>query len=102
MNTKIRLAVYLWSAALCGLASCSRTTVNDVKVKEETQPLIKTGDLFLGADWNDPHVLYDGVQFIMYASASQNFDHNVKTFGSFHWVKDLLMVGQLERGNGNI
>ncbi len=43
-------------------------------------PIITTGDFFSGSNWNDPHVLYDGTQFVMYASASAGFDGNVKIF----------------------
>lgn len=45
-----------------------------------TNPLIETDDFFAGSNWNDPHVIHDGSQFIMYASAAQNLDMNIKIY----------------------
>jgi predicted GH43/DUF377 family glycosyl hydrolase len=43
-------------------------------------PFIQTGSYFTNSNWNDPHVIHDGTKFVMYASASQNFDGNVKIY----------------------
>ncbi len=43
-------------------------------------PVLKSGDLFSGATWNDPSVLKVGAQYVMYASADVNFDQNIQIY----------------------
>ncbi len=43
-------------------------------------PILQNGSLFSGANWNDPSVIKDGSQYVMYASAAQNFDFNIKIY----------------------
>ncbi len=38
------------------------------------------GSFFAGSNWNDPHVLKVGSQFVMYASADINFSKNIKIY----------------------
>lgn len=49
-------------------------------VPEASNPILGMGDLIAGANWNDPHVLKVGNQFIMYASADTNFGENIKIY----------------------
>ncbi len=44
--------------------------------------LMESDDFFTGAHWNDPHVLHDGSQFVMYASSDEPGDEEgyVKIF----------------------
>lgn len=43
-------------------------------------PIIKSGDFFTGATWNDPSVIYENNQFIMYASSDHNFDGKIEIY----------------------
>lgn len=61
------------------LTSCESSSSHQETIAF-TNPIIKSNDFFSGSNWNDPHVMHDGNQFIMYASASKNFDGNVKIF----------------------
>ncbi len=38
------------------------------------------GSFFSGSNWNDPHVIKVGSQFVMYASADVNFTKNIKIY----------------------
>lgn len=49
-------------------------------VLEATNPVLKKGDLVINATWSDPHVLKVGDQFVMYISADNNFDQNIKIY----------------------
>ncbi len=66
------------------IGSLSATSCESNSPEKKTIPftdrIIKSNDFFSGSNWNDPHVLYDGNQFVMYASASKNFDGNVKIY----------------------
>ncbi|MCA1754179.1 MAG: hypothetical protein LC641_05655 [Spirochaeta sp.] len=84
----MRCTRQLARAALCSLisgmlaltyASCSNE-VSGSTPSEIRNPLIQTNDFFPGSNWNDPHVIHDGTQFVMYASASQNFDFDIKIY----------------------
>lgn len=70
--------------ALAVVAGCSSATEPDSPPTSEADPeihrIISTGDFFPGSNWNDPHVLHDGSQFIMFASAAQSFDQNVRIY----------------------
>lgn len=43
-------------------------------------PIILNGDFFPGSNWNDPHVLKVGNEFVMYASADIDFVQNIKIY----------------------
>ena len=45
-----------------------------------TNPIMENDSFFIGARWNDPHVLYTNDQFIMYASSDNAWDGYVKIF----------------------
>ena len=49
-------------------------------IPDGSTPIIGMGDLIPGANWNDPHVLKVGNEFIMYASADINFSQNIKIY----------------------
>jgi sucrose-6-phosphate hydrolase SacC (GH32 family) len=49
-------------------------------VAASANPVIRNGDFFAGSNWNDPHVLKVGSQFVMYASADTNFEQNIKVY----------------------
>lgn len=79
--------------ATCFIAvnSCSDESNDKMALPSFTNPLIQTDSLFSGSNWNDPHVLHDGTQFVMYASASKNFDFNIKIYrlvsqNGIHWT----------------
>ena len=59
------------------LISCGE---NGSKNNSFTNPIIQTDDFFTGSNWNDPHVMIINSKFVMYASASRNFDHDVKIY----------------------
>lgn len=67
-------------------------------------PILQTNDLFTNAMWNDPSVLYENGQYIMYASASVGFDGNVKIYrlvstNSINWSLS-PSTAVLEKGTG--
>jgi len=70
----------LITIAALSLLSCFQQKSSLADEISFANPLMKTGDYLSGSNWNDPHVLHDGTQFVMYASASQNFDGNVKIY----------------------
>jgi predicted GH43/DUF377 family glycosyl hydrolase len=43
-------------------------------------PILTSGSLLPGADWNDPSVLKVGTEYVMYASSDQSFDFNIKIY----------------------
>ena len=43
-------------------------------------PILKSGDLFTGSTWNDPHVLKVDDQYVMYASSDISFNHDIKIY----------------------
>ena len=43
-------------------------------------PIISSGDLFSGSTWNDPSVLYENNQYIMYASSYVSFHGDIKIY----------------------
>jgi hypothetical protein len=47
---------------------------------EASNPILAKDDLLTGATWNDPHVIQEGAQFVMYASADNNFDENIQIY----------------------
>jgi predicted GH43/DUF377 family glycosyl hydrolase len=49
-------------------------------VADSGNPIISMGSFFTGSNWNDPHVLKIGNQFVMYASADVNFGQNIKIY----------------------
>ncbi len=86
--TKFILFLFIIISSL-SLTSCESNSSNQ-EMTSFTNPIIKSNDFFDGSSWNDPHVIHDGNQFIMYASASKNFDGNVKIFrliseDGIHW-----------------
>lgn len=48
--------------------------------EDVSNPIIQSGDLFAGSTWNDPSVIYDGGQYIMYASSDLSFDGDIKIY----------------------
>ncbi len=66
------------------------TGTSGIVIPSFTNPIIENGSLFTGSNWNDPHVLYDGTQLIMYASADTNFSGNIQIYrlvssDAVHW-----------------
>ena len=53
---------------------------NTCFVASGTTPIFESGDLFSNAQWNDPHVFKMNGQYIMYASASEGFNQNIKIY----------------------
>jgi predicted GH43/DUF377 family glycosyl hydrolase len=49
-------------------------------VPVQSNPIIALNGFFAGAEWNDPHVIKVGNQFVMYASADTNFVKNIKIY----------------------
>jgi predicted GH43/DUF377 family glycosyl hydrolase len=49
----------------------------DCYVTDAANPILEKGDLLTNATWNDPHVMKVGSQYLMYASADNNFDQDV-------------------------
>ena len=45
-----------------------------------TSPIFQSGSFFSNAQWNDPHVFKLGGRYIMYASASEGFNENIKIY----------------------
>ena len=72
----------IYTLLLITSISCSidSTSVDNIETNNVQNPIIQTDDFFPGSNWNDPHVIHDGSQFVMYASAAQNFDGNVKIY----------------------
>ena len=57
----------------------------DCYTSDPSNPLITSGDfsadLGIGTtQWNDPHVIKVGAEYWMYASADDNFDHDIKIY----------------------
>jgi len=48
--------------------------------KFEKSPVLKSGQLFKGSTWNDPSVLWDNNQFVMYASSDHDFDEKIEIY----------------------
>ena len=71
--------ILLCSILLFAFTSCDDSSSGD-GADTTSKPIIQTGDFFSDSNWNDPHVIHDGTQFVMFASASQSFDHNVKIY----------------------
>jgi predicted GH43/DUF377 family glycosyl hydrolase len=68
---------------ICGatlFSGCSDDAPSSGGSPSFSNPIITTDDFFAGSNWNDPHVIHDGTRFVMYASASVNFDGNVKIY----------------------
>ena len=80
-----------------GFANCSKSTVNSVVpianslpdfsklspscfALQNSTPILPLNSQFSGAEWNDPHVLKVGSDFVMYASADTNFTKNIKIY----------------------
>ena len=82
-NTKRILSVskiiLLFSILLFAFTSCDDSPSGD-GTDTISNPIIQTGDFFPDSNWNDPHVIHDGTQFVMFASAAKNFDQNVKIY----------------------
>jgi predicted GH43/DUF377 family glycosyl hydrolase len=72
-----RFATYVAASILALIFSFSCKKKDDPVI---TNPIIKTGDFFANSNWNDPHVMKQGNTWVMYASASQNFDENIKIY----------------------
>ncbi len=54
-------------------------------------PLLTKDSLFSGSDWNDPSVIKENNEFVMYASSDLNLDINVKVYrlistDGLHWI----------------
>jgi len=49
-------------------------------IQDPANPLITMGSFFAGSNWNDPHVIKVGSQFVMYTSADINFAKNIKIY----------------------
>ncbi len=47
---------------------------------EVITPTFKSGDFFDSAIWNDPSVIYDNNQFVMYASAGKGFSGDIDIY----------------------
>lgn len=69
------------------LVSCGHTNSssginqdNGVEGILYSQKLIDNDDFFTGSHWNDPHVLYDDGEFVMFASSDLMWDGYVKIF----------------------
>jgi len=72
--------ILLCSILLLVFASCSDDSSSEDGTDIIINPIIQTGDFFPDSNWNDPHVIHDGTQFVMFASAARNFDFNVKIY----------------------
>lgn len=59
---------------------CSKLNTCEEVLPAHSNPIIETNDFFSGSNWNDPHVLADNGGYVMYASASANFDENIKIY----------------------
>jgi hypothetical protein len=49
-------------------------------IPDSLSPFFKMGSFFSGSNFNDPHVIKVGNQFVMYASADTNFSRNIKVY----------------------
>ncbi len=47
---------------------------------DSASPYLPAGSFFTGSEWNDPHVIKVGTDFVMYASADTNFSQNIKIY----------------------
>lgn len=76
----------LVSALMFGEGNGNRiTSADDAAVSGQCavhggNPLLANGSMFAGANWNDPSVLKEGSQYVMYASAAKDFDMDIKIY----------------------
>jgi predicted GH43/DUF377 family glycosyl hydrolase len=78
-NNKQFIGYIVFGFLFISLFSCKKEFINKSPATLN-EPIIKTGDFFAGSNWNDPFVLDVNGKFVMYASASRNFDQNVKIY----------------------
>lgn len=45
-----------------------------------SNPVLTRDSLIAGSDWNDPSVIKDNSQYVMYASSDKNFDFNIAIY----------------------
>ncbi|PKL16571.1 MAG: hypothetical protein CVV49_15550 [Spirochaetae bacterium HGW-Spirochaetae-5] len=70
-------------SALTIIISCSDEEISNSDSAENilfNQKIIDNDDFFTGSHWNDPHVLYIGGEFVMYASSDIDWDGVVKIY----------------------
>ncbi|MFY9311156.1 MAG: hypothetical protein WAQ28_19085 [Bacteroidia bacterium] len=78
-NNFFKQLFFLVVILACMFVSCKKELLN-TPPENLNEPIIKTGDFFDYSNWNDPFVLDVNGKFVMYASASKNFDQNVKIY----------------------
>lgn len=67
-------------------------------------PVLQSDDLFSGSTWNDPSVLFDNGEYVMFASSDLSFDGNIKVYrltssDGISWTRN-PSVAVLEKGVG--
>lgn len=70
----------LVSAAFTGAELRAEATFSPSCFVADAKPVLASNDLFAGATWNDPSVLYENGQFVMYASADHAFDQKIEIY----------------------
>src|SRR6056297_647208 len=83
MHRKFILIILLFCFSVLIIACSGDSSESSETNILYNQLLIDNDDFFMNSHWNDPHVLYTGGQFVMYASSDSivsNWDGFVRIF----------------------